>query len=202
MFIVMMMIMMATATAAFSVHSAAVEIRGRGFMRQNTQAGYLAEATLMAALDWVDLFGPVTIREQVFQGNGVRFDGNYPEVQLAPGRQAYRLYPEHFEALLPPNVPNYLVNDATDGDAMFGPRRSLEPEPLADIYDTYEVSRVMPGMALDGSSELKFLRATITARGRAIVPGDVQDTWDVRERNEVSRDVRAYIMMGPYLSGN
>ena len=170
-------------------------------MRQNTQAGYLAEATMMAALEWVDLFGPVNILEQVVGGNGVRFDGNYPEVQLAPGREVYRIYPEHIDALLPPNSPNYFVNSPVDGDAMFGPRSVYEPAPISDIYDTYEVMRLMAGSAMDGSGELKFLRATITARGRALVPGDVQDSWDPRERNEVSRDVRAYITVGPYVAG-
>ena len=107
-FIVLMVIMVGTASAVFSANTVSHEVRGTGFARQQMQTRYAARAGLIGALEWFDIFGPSTVRNLMLAPGstaGVQFScvsgsACYPEPPLANNRRAYRLYPEHFGALL------------------------------------------------------------------------------------------------------
>jgi hypothetical protein len=212
-FIVLMIVMVGTASAVFSATTVSHEVRGTGFARQQMQTRYAARAGLTAAMDWFDIFGPETVRNIMLapgSNEGVDFVcGNtaqggtcYPEVPMANNRRAYRLYPEHFSTLTSASPP-FLINLPYEQGASFGAHTALNPIVTVDIYDEHVLSKLAPGSAAQGGSKFKYLRTTLTARARARVPGDVTDTDDQnRQRNETGADYRAYIVSGPLSTGS
>ncbi len=216
-FIVLMIVMVGTASAVFSASSVAHEVRGTGFARQQMQTRYAAKAGLIAALDWFDIFGPETVRNLMLApgGNeGVLFTcpvggGTcYPEVPMANNRRAYRLYPEHFSELKATGGgPGLLIGDPYTKNDSFGQNSALAPVVTIDIYDERIISKLPAGAAAQGGTKFKYMRTTLTARARAqvdtntLVSGDLQDTDDPRQRNETAADYRAYVISGPFLTG-
>ncbi|MGD8318007.1 MAG: pilus assembly PilX N-terminal domain-containing protein [Myxococcales bacterium] len=225
-FIVLMIIMVGTASAVFAASTVSYEIRGAGFARQQLQTRYAARAGLVGALEWFDIFGPETVRNiMLSQGSteGVAYPscssstGCYPEPPLANNRRAYRLYPQHFEALLSQDggtTPGLLENvpyesayySSVSGDnSSFGPTSALTPIVVVDIYDEHVVSKLAPGAAAQGGTKFKYMRSTLTARGRAqlsAVSDHVEGEDQGRQENEAAADMRAYIVSGPFITGS
>ena len=217
-FIVLMIIMVGTASAVFSAHTVSHEVRGTGFARQQLQTRYAARAGLIGALEWFDIFGPSTVRNIMLapgSTEGVQFScvsgsGCYPEPELANDRRAYRLYPEHFEALLSQDggtTAGLLENVPYEADYSFGSSSAREPIVVIDIYDEHVVSKLAPGAAAQGGTKFKYMRTTLTARGRAQVKTsaatDVVHAEDHgRQGNETGADMRAYIVSGPFITGS
>jgi hypothetical protein len=218
-FVVLMIIMVGTASAVFAAHTVSHEVRGTGFARQQMQTRYVARAGLIGALEWFDIFGPSTVRSLMLtpgSDEGVQFpacsstNGCYPEPPLANNRRAYRLYPEHFDALLSQDggvTPGLLANLPIDADASFGSTSSQRPLVVIDIYDEHIVSQLVPGAAAHGGTKFKYMRTTMTARGRARLKTtsatDTAHTEDHgRELNETGADMRAYIVSGPFITGS
>ena len=217
-FIVLMIVMAGTASAVFSATTVSHEVRGSGFARQQLQTRYAARAGLIGALEWFDIFGPETVRNimmtrtntDTVQFNCISGGSCYPEPPLANNRRAYRLYPEHFTALQERDDgnggtdPGLLVSKPFDTDAAFGPTGAYEPLVVTDIYDEHIINKLAPGSAAQGGTKFKYMRTTLTARGRAqlknvtdqIEPGDHN-----RQRNEGAADMRAYIISGPFITG-
>ena len=213
-FVVLMIVMVGTASAVFSANTVSHEVRGTGFARQQMQTRYAAKAGLAAAMDWFDIFGPEAVRNLMLtpgSSEGVTFtcaSGGtcYPEIPMANGRRAYRLYPEHFSKLLAAGGgPGLLVNVPYEQASSFGAQTALTPIVTIDIYDEQIISKLAPGAAAQGGSKFKYMRTTLTARARARVSaGDVtRETADQnRERNETGADFRAYIISGPFVTGS
>lgn len=217
-FVVLMIVMVGTASAVFSANTVSHEVRGTGFARQQIQTRYVARAGLVGALEWFDIFGPETVRNIMLTSGsteGVQFDCTtsgikhcYPEPQLANNRRAYRLYPEHFTALLSPDggvTPGLFENVPFEADSSFGATSAHIPLVVIDIYDEHVVTKLAPGAAAQGGTKFKYMRTTMTARGRAQVRGasDHVDTEDYgRERNETGADMRAYTISGPFVTGS
>lgn len=218
-FVVLMIIMVGTASAVFSANTVSHEVRGTGFARQQMQTRYAARAGLIGALEWFDIFGPSTVRNLMLSpgsNEGVQFPactstgGCYPEPPLANNRRAYRLYPEHFDALLSQDggvTPGLLANLPVDADAAFGATSSQTPIVVIDIYDEHVVSKLVPGAAAQGGTKFKYMRTTLTARGRArLKTASSTDTAHSedhgRELNETGADMRAYIVSGPFITGS
>jgi hypothetical protein len=215
-FVVLMIIMVGTASAVFSANTVSHEVRGTGFARQQLQTRYAAKAGIIGGLEWFDIFGPETVREIMLtpgSTEGVVFtcvsgSSCYPEPPLANNRRAYRLYPEHFAALLSQDggvTPGLLDSLPLDADYSFGATSAYEPVVVVDIYDEHIISQLAPGAAAQGGTKFKYMRTTLTARGRARLHAvtDVSDTEDHgRELNESSADMRAYIISGPFITGS
>jgi hypothetical protein len=214
-FVVLMIIMVGTASAVFSASTVSYEVRGAGFARQQMQTRYAARAGLIGALEWFDIFGPETVRNIMLtpgSTEGVQFactsgSGCYPEPPLANNRRAYRLYPQHFEALLSQDggvTPGMLQNVPYEADSSFGPTSALAPVVVVDIYDEHVVSLLAPGAAAQGGTKFNYMRSTLTARGRAqLSGGDHAESEDQgREQNEAAADMRAYIISGPFITGS
>lgn len=213
-FVVLMIVMVGTASAVFSANSVSHEVRGTGFARLQMQTRYAARAGLIAGLEWFDLFGPVVVRDIMqtrgdTEGKAFNCVGTlpnracYPEPPLANGRRAYRLYPDHFDALVA--EPVGFEMDPILADMSFGPGAAHEPRVFVDLYDEHIVSQASPGSAVQGGTKFKYMRTTMTARGHAQVVGggDVADADDFgRQRNETGADMRAYIISGPFMSGS
>lgn len=216
-FVVMMIIMVGTASAVFSATTVSHEVRGTGFARQHLQTRFAARAGLLGALEWFDIFGPSTVRTIMITRSatdGVLFDCDgdscYPEPALANNRRAYRIYPEHFEQLQERDDgaggtdPGLLENVPYEAESSFGAASAYTPLVVTDLYDEHIVSRLAPGAAAHGGTKFKYMRTTMTARGRAQlgIVSDVSDPNDhTRERNEAAADMRAYIISGPFITG-
>lgn len=213
-FVVLMIVMVGTASAVFSATTVSHEVRGTGFARQQMQTRHTARAGLTAAMDWYDIFGPETVRNLMLapgSTQGVTFScasgGTcYPEIPMASGRRAYRLYPEHFVKLTAAaGGPGLLVNEPYDQASSFGTYTALTPIVTIDIYDEHVISKLAPGAAAQGGSKFKYMRTTLTARARArVAAGDVakEAADQERERNETGADFRAYIVSGPFATGS
>ena len=220
-FVVLMIIMVGTASAVFSATTVSHEVRGSGFARQQMQTRYAARAGIIAALEWFDIFGPEVVRDiMVTDGTneGIVYDcdtgrGCYPEPPLPGGRRAYRLYSQHYSALQSTDggaTPGLMKDRPIDDDPgtttnySFGPSSAFQPAVVTDIYDEHIVNMLTPGAAAQGGTKFKYMRTTLTARGRAQLRdvADVADTDDfARERNESAADMRAYIISGPFVTG-
>jgi len=214
-FIVLMIIMMGTASAVFSANTVSHEVRGTGFARQQMQTRYAARAGLIGALEWFDIFGPSTVRDLMLtpgSNEGLVFDpctsdgGCYPEPPLANGRRVYRLYPQHFGALIDPDPSiGSLENAPFEDEASFGATSAHGAVVVIDVYDEHVVSKLAPGAAAQGGTKFKYMRTTLTARGRAQLKAatDTPHAEDHdRQGHETGADMRAYIVSGPFTTGS
>jgi len=222
-FVVLMIVMVGTASAVFAASTVSYEVRGTGFARQQLQTRYAARASLVGALEWFDIFGPETVRNiMLTKGSteGVLFPdcaatgtSCYPEPPLANNRRAYRLYPEHFEALIDPDPAIGFFetlpvdkDQANGGDnSSFGVTSAYSPIVVIDLYDEHIVSKLAPGSAAQGGTKFKYMRTTLTARGRARLNavGDNVEADDMgRQQNEIGADMRAYVVSGPFITGS
>jgi len=217
-FVVLMIVMAGTASAVFAATTVSHEVRGTGFARQQMQTRYAARGALIGAIEWFDIFGPSTVRDIVQNRQAtdtkefVCSGGScYPEPPLANGRRAYRIYKEHFEALLSQDggiTPGNFQKIPVDPIAVFGEGSAFTPAFVVDLYDEHLVNKLPPGAAAQGGTKFKYMRTTMTARGRAQV-GDGTATVDHQEAddrnrqwNETGSDMRAYIISGPFISGS
>ena len=92
-----------------------------------------------------------------------------------------------------------------DADASFGPTSARAPIVVIDIYDEHVVSKLAPGAAAQGGTKFKYMRTTMTARGRAQVKAATEQVHAEdhgRQRNETGADMRAYIVSGPFITGS
>lgn len=219
-FVVLMVIMVGTASAVFSATTVSHEVRGSGFARQQMQTRYAARAGIIAALEWFDIFGPETVRNIMTtdETQGVVYQcldgkGCYPEPQLEGNRRAYRLYTQHYEALQSTDggaTPGLMKDRPLDDDPSsatnysFGPTSAFRPVVVTDLYDEHIINKLAPGAAAQGGTKFKYMRTTLTARGRAQLRDvtDIQELDDFdRERNESAADMRAVIVSGPFVTG-
>ncbi len=215
-FVVLMIVMVGTASAVFAATTVSHEVRGTGFARQQMQTRYAARAALVGAIEWFDIFGPAAVRDILQTRTAtdtiafVCKDGScYPEPPLAGNRRAYRLYKEHFDALLSQDgglTPGNFENIPVDPIAVFGEGSAYTPAFVVDLYDEHIVAKLPPGAAAQGGTKFKYMRTTMTARGRAQVGDgtvDHQEGADQnRQWNETGSDMRAYIVSGPFVSGS
>lgn len=216
-FVVLMIVMVGTASAVFSATAVSHEVRGSGFARQQLQTRYAARAGLIGALEWFDIFGPETVRDIMITSPGetVQFPpcttaaGCYPEPPLANNRSAYRLYPEHFDALQDRDDgsggtdPGLLEGLPYEDGYSFGATSAYQPLVVTDMYDEHIISRLAPGAAAQGGTKFKYMRTTLTARGRAQLASDTsQNAADgFRQTHDAAADMRAYIVSGPFITG-
>lgn len=214
-FVVLLIVMVGTASAVFSASTVSHEVRGSGFARQQLQTRYTARAGLVGALEWFDVFGPETVRNIMLTAGdtqGVEFDcvtggSCYPEPPLPGGRRAYRLHPDHFSVLLSPDggtTPGLLENLPYKEETSFGIGSAHTPLVVIDLYDEHVVTKLTPGAAAQGGTKFKYMRTTLTARARAqLKTADHTDSEDYgRQKNETGADMRAYVISGPIVTGS
>ena len=213
-FVVLMIVMVGTASAVFSASAVSHEVRGTGFARQQMQTRYTARAAMVGALEWFDIFGPEAVRDIMLTPGstaGVQFScvsggGCYPEPPLANNRRAYRLYPAHFEALLSTDggvTPGLLEEVPYKAEYSFGANSAHTPVVVIDLYDEHVISKLAPGAAAQGGTKFKYMRTTLTARSRAQVASDHVESEDYgRESHQTASDMRAYVISGPFITGS
>ncbi len=190
MLVVLLILLMSTATAVFAVHSTSTEVRAAGFWRMSLQTQYLGETGALAAMSWVDRFGAPALLSAMRRTttSGAVLDMSPFEPALAAGKEGYRMYPDDFTGLAIAPVENEVI----------GPRAAHQPFFMVDVYDTHIYTGVVAGNRSDGASRLRFLGATYTSRGRVRVPGEAGTATDPRPFNEGASDARARGVSGPF----
>jgi hypothetical protein len=163
MLVVLMIIMVATATATMAVQSTNFELRSSGYGRRETQTKYVSEAALSTALGTVESAGPQFLIAALNKSDPPVM-GNFNEPELDTGKGGYRIYSSDYSGLTPPPV-------AGGDDGTLGPKQAYEPWFAVDIYDQYSVPAVVAGYRTDGNSPFAFMNATFVARGFTVPAG-------------------------------
>jgi len=197
MLVVMLVLLMVTATAMVGIHTTAYEVRGAGYSRQALQTDYIGEAGAQSAMAWVDFYGPgallqaMTRSSELNRATGTEALDLAPfEVPLATDHDAYRLYASDLGSAMT-TVPL----DQTS----LGLRNVYQPIVLVDIYDAYTFTGALSGSRSDGRGRLQYLRATYTSRGRTRVGGiGTADLQRGTYLHETASDARVYGLSGPF----
>lgn len=204
MFLVMLMLLMGTATAIFAMHTTTYEVRASGFARQQMQTQNIGEAGLTAAMAWTDFITPQVMREQWLVpcsnankarggAGGVPLDLSPFEPPMDPSKNACRLYANDF-AVMTPSVP------VVDWRRSIGPRQPAGALILVDVYEDYDSGEVVRGQDMGGTARFINLDVTFTARGRTRLPGDTPSAVaGDRAFHEGAADGRVFAVTGPLM---
>ena len=205
MLVVMFILLMATATAVYAVHSTTYEIRAAGYGRRAMQTQALGENGLVGAMTWVDQNGPDTLLLSTDRSMNASqgLDLTPFEPALDTGKRGLRLYGTHDNGS-GVSVPGELNTgtrttiDATE--TSLGQRQPFEAMVMVDVYDVHTWTGTIPGYSAAGGASLKFLGATYTSRGRARMPNaptvDAADSYT--QFHETASDARARGISGPF----
>ena len=201
MLVVLFVLLMATATGLYAVHSTVSEIRGAGFYRQASQTQHLAETGLTASLSWVDRNGPEVLLRSTGRSAASPLNlAPFESVNLAPGMNGLRLYGAASGtdgSIIPGELNANVTNAIDEADDVVGPLQSYQPYLAVDVYDTYQYVGVIAGYPAAAQGNLRFLGATYTARGRTRLPTETQE-GDLRFANETASDARTRGVSGPF----
>ena len=215
-FVVLMIVMVGTASALFSATTVSHEVRGTGFARQQLQTRYAARSALIGALEWFDIFGPEAVREIVQTGGATDSKlftcttsapiSCYPEPPLAGNRRAYRLYQEHFDALIEPDGSGHFENPPVDADCCLRRRLGVHPGVRGRPLRRAHRQQASAGSRRSGWHQVQVhahdhdgsrSRAGRRRDRRRAEAADGERQW-----NETGADMRAYIVSGPFISGS
>lgn len=213
MIVVMLVLLAATATAAFAVHSTSYELAAAGFAKQAIQSDYAAEAGLHAVFADLNLNANPAVRAR----NLGQPSANCGSEPILPDSQD----PNSSESSA--GSVGRLVNleeiptgggvSPLDRDGLGGARQTYMPRFFVCIYDQTATAEETPGAALAGggqASQQQTVRMTITSYstmqldidGDEIANDDVEGseesftTWE-RNYHEVSTGARAHLITDP-----
>ncbi len=198
MLVVMLVLLMTTATAMFAIHSTSSEIRAAGFSRQAMQTQYIGEAGITSAFAWVDFYGADALRQAMTQSSaanrgvgGLALDLEPFERALRPGADAHRFDAMDF---------NGFTALPIERETSLGRRSAYDTLLLVDVYDRHRVVRAVPGDQAQGGGRLEYLGATYTSRGRTRIFAGTDHISTVtgdRPFHEGASDARAFAISGP-----
>jgi len=197
MLIVMLILLMGTATAIFAIHSTTTEMRAAGYGRQAVQTQYVAEAGLVSSLALVDQLGPQSIIRAMEQSAAPPMAA-FGEPELLTGKRGYRIYIDDITS----TTGLATTIEPTNHDVL-GVRQAYDPRFIVDVNDDYTYEGVVAGERADGGGSVRFMVATYTSRGRTVVSGGDSRTTgggitDTRDYHEGANDSRAYGVSGPF----
>lgn len=196
MLMVMIVLLMTTATATFAVHSTMLEIRSSGLHREAAQTQNLAEGGAVAALEYIDVISPQTMRQQYYMNQLPAGSRLAPEdVQTQQPTNVFRVEMTHFDGA-PGLVGPPLELDAIRGPSL-GPANIYVPRFNADVTDLHDCFRAVPGRRMDGHSRFRYMCVSVTARARLAPPSDYRTTGDARDFHETAINARATAEVGP-----
>ena len=209
MIITMLVVMMITATGAYAMMNASFEIRGARYVRSAAQAQYISETGAFAAMEWLDLVGPlnlitlISVRKAQEAATPLNFD-EYGEPRLRDGQLAFRMYREDLNTNQG-GVPVLIAERASDYSWGAGGRHSAQRGNLVvDLTDIRRSSLPIAGARADGGTGLAQLTMAVTARGRLrreieADGGGGGETVPTRAfLDQTASDTRAYIVSIPF----
>ncbi|MBX3269716.1 MAG: pilus assembly PilX N-terminal domain-containing protein [Sandaracinaceae bacterium] len=197
MLVVLMVLIMTTATATFAVHATTVEMRSAGYARVAMQTNYVAEGGAYAALGYVDAIGARAAFTQ-YSRTRVRANTSLAPAHATLNRETNVLriqmtdFDGGFDVVGPPLERNLARTPS------LGPRNNLVPSFTVDGTDVYRTQRLQAGRDQSGRNPMMYARINFTSRGRAAPPSDFTSAGDVRSYHESSANARAMAEMGPF----
>lgn len=204
MFIVMLVLLMGTATAIFAMHSTSYEVRASGFNKRMLQTQNIGESGLTAMMAWTDTVTPQVMRDdwlvrctqesQTRDSTSLNLEPFEPEIS-DPTKHACRQYQGNFDAAFPVPV--------IDSISSLGPRQPFNAELLVDAYEDFDSGESVTGEDASGGGGFYYLDITFTARGRTRLGmlGDdsVSGLAGDREFHEGAADSRVFAITGPLM---
>jgi hypothetical protein len=176
MLVVMLVLLVATATATISVQATQQELRSAGFQREALQARYVSETALMSTLSWVDALGDEFLNTwKYWETNPPPIMAYYGEPEIDPGRRhhASRAFQGQLEDLQQGvEVPPIKIPDGNDPASSLGGRSALIARPyVVDITDCQQsTAGHTPGAPIGGGPgsgvKVTSFYCTMTARAR------------------------------------
>lgn len=195
MLVVLLVLLMTTATATFAIHSTSIEIRAAGHTRQAGQAEHLAEGAAYAGVSYLDRLGAAGSIVQFLRTRVGRDVASSPsEATIDRETNLLRIRMQDFNTA--PGVTGLPLESASS----FGPHNSHVPDFFVDGTDLYQISRDVAGTDLTGRGA-RFYRVTLTSLGQMAPPGDYRAADDTRSYNEVASRARAVTEVGPFWMG-
>lgn len=159
---VMLILLLATATAAVTVESTGFEAKASGYNKMATQVKTISEASLvktMAQMDRVTATSVIRAMQTNFNDKLEAFNNDRPhdEPPLTDRQFGYRIkYTDFPES-----------NKPITKEDVLGPNQAFEIDFSVDIFDAYISTRTKPGYAADGrAGSAQFLQMTYVARGQ------------------------------------
>lgn len=205
MLIVLMVLLMTTATATFAIHSTSTEIRAAGHARQAVQAEYLAQGGAYAGVGYVEVLKANGALTQYLQTDVAAGTASSPdEATVGVASNMLRIPMSHFDDFAGVQGPPVELEHARTPS--LGPRNAYQPDFMVDGTDLYEVAREEAGRDLTGRGA-RYFRMTLTSRGQMAPPGDYRETGadgtpvEDRSYNEVAMRARAITEVGPFWLG-
>ena len=197
MLVVLMVLIMTTATATFAIHSTTMEMRSAGYARSSMQTMYVAEGGAYAALGYVDAIGARAAFTQ-YSRTSVSAGTSLAPSHATLDRETNLLriemtdFDSGFDVSAPP-----LERDALRTPSL-GPRNHMVPTFTVDGTDLYRNHRRSAGRDQSGRNPMMFARINFTSRGRTAPPADFTRTGDPRSYHEAAVNARAMAEMGPF----
>lgn len=202
MVIVMAVLLMATATAAISLHNTAYEIRGAGHARLAIQTQYVSEAALNSAITMIERMGPSAMQFAMSRSTTASTTRlAVEEPTLGRARPNMRINLDDFASQGTTTVQNQPLEDGSLGE-----RSQYQPDFSVDVNDAYTFLAAVPGQRVDGAGQLQYMMITVTARGRArpqsssyVTAAETAEYGVVaRNFNETASNSRAVMIVGPF----
>lgn len=197
MLIVLMVLIMTTATATFAIHATTVEIRGAGHSRQAMQTGYIAEGGAYASLAYIDAIGAhgaytQYMRTRVPAGRAIAPTWPILDRETNLLRIEMTDFNAGFQVTSPP-----IETDAARVPSL-GPRNYTVPTFTVDGTDVFRHFPEQAGRDQSGRNPMMYARINLTSRGSMAPPIDITRTGDPRSYNQSSINARAIAEMGPF----
>lgn len=193
MLLVLMILLMSTATATFAIQSTTTEMRSAGHSRQALQTQYIAETGVGASTAKIDEYSPSAFVRVLQSAPAPDVSAYEPPLV---NTQGYRVMLQDFPST-DPNVDNLNPGDPLpDGAAVqVGADGSLgpvvhQPDFVVDMNDVRNVPCLTPGQRAGGGNSLSCMKMTLTSRAETQVPGNV-------DAMNGASNARAWIMVGP-----
>ncbi len=207
MIVVMLVVLMVTATGMFAVYSTTYELRSAGTFRQAMQTQFLAEGGISTGMALIDTMGAGSIdlaMQRVPVAAGRQFAAEEPAYgQSTPH---FRVYMADF-ATLPSVVAQPIEgNVAASGGSSLGSTLAYAPNFLIDMDDSYRPGRSIAGMSVTGDSPVSYRVWTMTSRGRTAPlggtdyysPAELAQPMQLqRGSHETAMNSRAVVLSGP-----
>lgn len=199
MLVVLMVLLMTTATATFAIHSTSMEIRAAGFARQAVQAEYLAEGGAYAGVSYLDVLKADGSLVQYMRTSVAAGVASSPsEATVDRTTNLLRITMRDFNDA--PSVNSPPVETEAARTPSLGPHNTYEPTFTVDGTDLYQISRDDAGRDLTGRGS-HYYRVTLTSLGQMAPPSDYRVAGETRSYNEVAMRARAITEVGPFWIG-
>ena len=196
---VMLVLLLATATAAISVQATGFEMRASGHGRRAMQSKLVTEAGLALTISRIDTLGGahLDMSFKELEKNGVVPGGatfNEPDCQY-PGDNGCNRFDHNYAVAGQSDFVSANFVNSPMPDSALGSSQGYQPWFAVDLRYTEDDSKPIPGFRAEGGGTMKFLHVNLVARG-----GTVYNTGGGARANRTIHTSCAVLKLGPLMS--